>query len=207
MNKVPLYSFKNGLYTIEDTELNLFHKEPWHPAALPDEKVRGTQSPQGHFLEIFAQAGTPYAYAWIKDRQPDGEYLLVYADGSIKGRQYYKNGLLHGPSIYLTAKGHHLADAWFIDGKQAGRSTWYYPDGMLYSRQIHLNGLWHNKQLFYYRDGKIKSELSYLNGKLHGTTILYFLDSSPERILNYDNGTLLNAEVLPPPISTRKIHF
>lgn len=192
------YSFENGQFLIEDKELKIDLKDSWTPQILPQRKVRGTKSTQGHFLEIFAENATPYAYGWIIDKELDGEYLLVYSNGNIKGKQYYKTGKLHGPSTFYTNKGSLLSEGWFFNGLQEGRSNWYYFDGVIYSRQIHQNGQWHGQQLFYYHDGKLKSDLNYNNGKLHGKTYLYYPDGSIEREFDYNNGELIKANITPP---------
>lgn len=193
----PFYHFEKNLITIEDPELNLHYQEEWKPLLIPEDKTRHKHPSSEHFFEVFTQGPTPYAYGWIENKILDGEYLQVYADGKVKGRQYYKKGKLHGPSQFFTASGYILSDAWYLDGLQEGRCNWYYENQQIYSRQIYLKNLWHGIQLFYYPKGTTKSELNYQQGKLHGISKLFYPDGRLERYYEYDNGKLLKHETYP----------
>ncbi len=191
--KKPLYTFENDKISIEDPELNLSFHETFSPLRIPEERKRGITHGKAH-LEVYTHEGTPYAFGWLKNQKLDGEYLHVYPSQKTKGRQYYKDGLLHGPSNFYSPKGKLLSESWFINGQQEGRTNWYYANSRLHSHQFYHKGQWHGIQLFYYIDGTLKSELAYKEGKLHGTTRLFFPDGKLDRLLIYDAGKVTHLE-------------
>lgn len=194
---MSIYQFDGKLLRIEDPVLKISFTEKFAPLLIPKKPERGMKEKSGHFLECFAEKAIPYAWTWIQDKKFDGEYLLVFPSQKVKGRQFYKNGLLHGPSSYFTESGSLLAESWYLNGLQQGKCTWYYSNKSLYSSQRYRDGQWEGMQLFYYQDGTIKSELSYKAGKLDGTSRLFHPDGVLDRLLVFEHGALLKAEIAP----------
>lgn len=192
------YLFDGKQLKIIDEELRLYFEEKFIPLALPTKKEHGVTHKENHVLECFSDGPIPFAYGWIKEKKLDGEYQLVYPDQKIKSKQYYKEGNLHGPSLYFDKHGNLLSESWYINGLQQGKCTWYYPNKNICSKQLFLDGVWHGMQLFYYPNKIIKSELSYKKGRLDGTTRLFHPDGEIERFFIYENGSLIQAQIAPP---------
>lgn len=111
---------------------------------------------------------------------------IYYECGALKGECHFKNGLLHGPSIYYTKHGSLLAKADFVEGIQAGECSWYYLSGALYSKQHFLNGVLEGEQIYFYEDGLVKTVVHYQKGCLVDTGCLYGLEGNPERIIDFN---------------------
>lgn len=120
---------------------------------------------------------------------PFGEKQTAhYADGSLKSEQFYKKGLLHGPSTFYAADGTILAKSWFVEGKQQGKAWTYYPSGALHSLQHFKDGKSEGKQHYFHADGLPKTVLNYIENELEGEILLYYPHGKLKRSLHYAHG-------------------
>lgn len=196
------YLFEEGTLTLIDPHLSLHYREPFTPVLLPplspEELWQGRQVANGYVVQLSRDYGTLYAYGLIHNSHFEGEYVYVYPSGGVRGRHYYLQGLLHGPSRFYSPEGLLLAQSWFLHGKQVGEALWYHREGTISCRQHYKDGLRHGLQEYYYADGTIKTSMNYNSGALDGTTTLYHPDGAIDRTLIYSNDELLSADIAPP---------
>ena len=118
----------------------------------------------------------------------DQKICLYYPDGALKFEQFYREGLLHGPSTFYSQNGAILAQAWFLDGRRQGKMHTYYASGNVHSVQRFRDDLKEGLQQYYYPDALPKSMLPYAEGKLHGDVLLYHYTGLPARKLHFVHG-------------------
>lgn len=194
----PIYRYDDGELILFDPDLELDYRAPFTPPLIPSDRRHGRPAGNSLTVHTTGYGGVTYTFALLRHRRFEGEHLFVYPDGSLKGRQYYLDGQLHGPSRFYSSRGQLTAEAWFLHGQQVGLTLWYYADGSLYSRQRYVRGLRHGAQEYFYRDGTLKTTMNYSHGKLNGETLLYHSDSALDRALVFNNNTLVSADIQPP---------
>lgn len=106
----------------------------------------------------------------------------------VKSKMYFKDGILHGPSLFFAENGNLLAETLYLHGKKEGQSYYYYPSGAVYADQTFVNGLWEGKQLFYYPNGQLKTDMACIQGAFDGKILLYFQNGILQRELHFKKG-------------------
>lgn len=98
---------------------------------------------------------------------------LFYPSGQLKVETFYREGLIHGPSLFYAENGRVLAHSWFLNGRQEGKMWTYYATGPLHSLQLFYKGLKVGLHHYFYPSGLLKSLLPYKEGNLHGQVLLF----------------------------------
>lgn len=111
---------------------------------------------------------------------------LYYSSGALKGESHYKEGLLHGPSIFYNEDGKILAKTFFNEGSPEGECLYYYFSGATYCKQYFSNGLLEGAQAYYHENGEIKTMLHYQQGQLVGEATLYDNAGNMKRKINFE---------------------
>ncbi len=95
----------------------------------------------------------------------EGEWISRRADGTIKTRVNYQNGIKHGTSylFYDDGKTVHL-EMPYVVGARHGASKKYFRDGTLYAETNYSEDRLDGVRSTYYRNGKVKSRLTYRDG-------------------------------------------
>lgn len=136
-------------------------------ALLPEKPTEGQKLPSGHVVNILKQYGkAPEEIRLKKEGVLDGQCVLYYPDGKVKGEAFYHKGRLQGPARVLSPQGELLAISWYSGGQLDGVSKWYYPTGTLYAVHRHEKGILHGVQEYYYENGAPKTLLTYSHGQL-----------------------------------------
>ncbi|HEY4832264.1 MAG TPA: 6-hydroxymethylpterin diphosphokinase MptE-like protein, partial [Waddliaceae bacterium] len=125
---------------------------------------------------------------------PYEEQTLKYPNGNIKRKWFYRDGQLHGPSIFYAENGQLLAEGWFSEGFREGENKQYYLSGKLYSLQNFHKGTLNGKQRYFYENGKLKSLLEYSEGQLDGEVKLFYEDDLPKLEMFFEKGRLSGRE-------------
>lgn len=133
-----------------------------------------------------AFSDTPHL-EWKEPNKKDIESVkFFYASGALKGMTDFKNGLLHGPSIFYNEEGKILAKSFFIEGEPDGECIYYYFSGATYSKQFFFNGLLEGEQIYYYENGEVKTVLNYRQGQLVGAAMLYDKEGNLKRTIHFE---------------------
>ncbi|MGA8164024.1 MAG: 6-hydroxymethylpterin diphosphokinase MptE-like protein [Waddliaceae bacterium] len=172
---VDHYSMEQDSFTISDEEMNIFIEEELRSTLL-------NSSP-----EEICHPGS---------QQLSGKYRSYYPNGAIKGEQYYREGVLHGPSTFFDEKGNLMSRCWYVNGVKQGKARLYDYSGGLHSLTRYRNGVWDGKQEFFYPTGVLKTELNYRMGSLHGEVILYYPNGIKKRELRFSEGKRCGTEML-----------
>jgi antitoxin component YwqK of YwqJK toxin-antitoxin module len=120
------------------------------------------------------------------DGKIEGEMHFFYPS---KGISHYKNGLLHGPSIFFSEKGNILSKSEFYLGKLHGKRMAYYLSGSIYAEEEYVLGKREGQHLYFYENGKIKTLLHYVQDLLDGEVVLFWPDGREKRRLIFQKGT------------------
>lgn len=135
---------------------------------------------------IDPEMGIHYSEEFIP--QDNNNSDLFYPSGNIKHRQFYKHGMLHGPSTYYREDGTILAITWYWNGQKEGKAWMYYASGSLHSLRRYRQGYEEGRQVYYYPNGLLKSQIDYVNHLLDGDVLLYHPNGQLERKLQYIQG-------------------
>jgi len=117
-----------------------------------------------------------------------GIETAYYPDNTLKYKQFYQKGVMHGPAYYYAHDGRVLGQSWYLKGKKQGKSWNYYNDGSLHSLLQFRDGQQEGKQYYFYRSGQLKSKLHYIGGNLDGEVLLYFDSGNLQRRLTFIDG-------------------
>jgi len=177
-----LYSYEKGILIIRDPEFNLSIEEDFNPERVSEERKKAHRDSNDLLT--------------VKPDKFEGQALLLYPDGKIKGEMFYHNDALHGPSSFYLPDGTLIARSWFYQGKRVGKSWQYYPSGQIYSLQRYKEGIRQGRQHYYYPNGVLKTDLNFQEGLLEGDTWLYFPNGKPKRTQRFVKGKLNGTERL-----------
>ena len=87
---------------------------------LPQPTPEESYAFDGQFLTLIdPELGLDYQEPFKPNA--DQKMNLYYPDGALKFEQFYRGGLLHGPSTFYHENGAVLAQAWFLDGQRQGK--------------------------------------------------------------------------------------
>lgn len=162
-----------------------FGDQHFIPVRIPHAPKNLLPLGEHHHLRIHRNFDGVFEYAIYKGDTLDGEYRLTYPSGITKLNCFYKEGALHGSSIFYGEDGTVLTKSLYVLGKQTGTCRWQYPSGKLYSIQHYSNGVWHGKQVYWYENGRLKTEMEYSDGKIDGKVKLYFPQGKLKRELDF----------------------
>lgn len=163
---------KNGLLKIQQNELGIDLEDHFSPKSLGDNPDKRCA----------------WASASNEDGVLDGECRLYDKEGWLKGRCYYKKGLLHGPSTFYGPKGNTLASGWFFNDERQGVNLQYYLSGKVFSIQRFKNNLPHGRQEYFEENGQLKTLCPYEHGLLHGNVELFYADGKKKRTIGFSKG-------------------
>lgn len=169
------YYFEQGIFSIEDSEIDLHYDDEFSPKFVNQVPEKIENESQRFF-------------ASFENGIPDGECVMYDLGGWLKARWYYKNGKLHGPSTFYTKGGNLLARGWFIEDVRQGINQQYYPSGQLYSIERYRDGILEGNQEYYYENGSLKTHFHYSKGFLEGTVQLFYSSGKIKRELNFQEG-------------------
>jgi antitoxin component YwqK of YwqJK toxin-antitoxin module len=171
-----LYSFEHGQYQIHDDEIDFHWEEEFSPSMSLG---KDSKQEKGEFQ--FAEIS-------------EGQFLMFYPDGELKGECFYKNGKLHGPSIFYSKDGIVLAKGWYVENIKQGKNLQYYLSGRICNTKRFKDGELEGLQEYFYDTGMQQAALHYKKGNLDGRVALYNEDGSLRREVHFFDGKLHGIE-------------
>ncbi len=112
----------------------------------------------------------------------NGEWITRRADGSIKTRVNYKNGLKDGYSFLYYADGKTIQlEVPYVSSKKHGVSRKYFDNGQVYSETPYQEDTMHGTRKTYYRSGQLKSAIDYFEGKPSAGLVEYYQSGNQKR--------------------------
>lgn len=174
------YSFEKGLLKIHDPELGIDIEEEFRPLLLSEERKKSSKHEKGFITaerDVF-----------------EGEALLFYPSGQVKGQTFYGHGKdkgkRHGPSTFFSENGTVLSKSWFWNDQRIGKSLFYTLSGNLHSLLRYREGALHGRQEYYFPHGGLKTVMHYQDGLLDGEVLLYYPNGSMKRQIQFAKGLL-----------------
>lgn len=131
-----------------------------------------------------------YATLQYRDGKLNGQKRFYETDGSITGRESYKNDLQHGLAISYHDNGKLAYRGFFKDGERHGEESKYFDNGQLQYSSTYKDGLLtdNGESLIFYKNGQIHSKSILKYGVTIGTSIIYFPDGTIQIKSDYRNG-------------------
>lgn len=141
----------------------------------------------GKYLSFLAN-GKPYSQGTYIHGNLEGEFKFLYFDGSVRGIQYFKCGLLD--SVYKSwfHKGKLSLEGMYDMDEKTGVWKYYHPDGSLWYTETYVAGQLHGNRVFYHKNGKIESEMEYKYGEKNGVNKRYDETGSLVVMFRYEDG-------------------
>ena len=154
-------------------------------------------------------------YEVVDLRSGEQQVRFIYPDSSTYGDLSYRNGGMHGPSVWhypdgsLETKGgllngerHGPWQAWHPNGKKAyeitydlgeitGTERYFFDNGRPSSEEEYAHGTLHGRTVRYYPNGKVMIERNYAWGKEHGETRAYSYEGELQLVRYYDMDRLV----------------
>lgn len=147
------------------------------------------------YVYLFYFSGKPAAEGWYVDQSKDSVWTYYSEfDGSVRIREPYLDGKLHGLSISYYPDGRISQEVEWKQDVKEGAWKQYYKNGVPRLSGHFKNGLLQGTYEVYYPDRTIKIKGNYLLNKSNGTW--YFYNERGEEIyaLEYVNGAPADRE-------------
>ena len=100
----------------------------------------------------------------------DGVTVACYADGTVRSRKAYRDGVL------------------------SGEAQAFHPNGRLAERGPYLEGQRNGLHQTWWPDGREKSRLNFLHGKPQGWSLLYFANGQLDQKNLFEDGVMLSTQ-------------
>ncbi len=141
------------------------------------------------YARLFFESGDEAAHGWYVNQQKDSVWTYFSAvDGSIRIREPYEDGKLHGIVRKYYSNGQVSEEVEWIRGQKQGSWKQYYPSGAPRLSAHYADDLLNGSYKVYFSNGKLEISGELLNGRSHGTWS-YFDDKGEElMILEFVHG-------------------
>ena len=147
------------------------------------------------YTTLYYPGGKEAAEGWHVERVKDSVWTYYSQfDGSIKIREPYENGRLHGKVLLYYTSGDISEEVAWRDQKKHGAWTQYYNTGTIRLSGQYLDDQLHGPYEIFYPDGTPKVTGEYIHNKSNGTWTFY--DESGEEVyaLEYLSGLPVDQE-------------
>jgi antitoxin component YwqK of YwqJK toxin-antitoxin module len=170
-----IYSFEKGMIQINDPEMGLDIKEPFHPDPNSTKRQYG---PNGQLIsEQFYQEGLLH-----------GPSSFFNQKGALLALHWFLRGKRVGKAISYTSGGKISSIYRWQEGVLDGKQEAFYSNGQFKSILQYSVGKLHGDVLLYYPSGELKRELAFDSGKRHGFERLWNESGQLTIEAEYDQG-------------------
>ncbi|MEQ8471281.1 MAG: tetratricopeptide repeat protein [Marinoscillum sp.] len=164
-------------YQYLDDELHGVYTR-YYPNGQPESKISyymGKRHGPSHYydmqgnLQIIKYYDGEFGLVSFQYRGSDGELVdkikfdhnmekieAFFPNGERSAFQEYKNGVLHGQTVYYSSDGKVLEEGFFKEGENQGDYIQYYPNGNERSKTTYLNDEVIGKSYEYFENGKVQ---------------------------------------------------
>jgi antitoxin component YwqK of YwqJK toxin-antitoxin module len=147
------------------------------------------------YTRMFYPSRKPAAEGWFLNQQKDSVWTYYSpSDGSVRIREPYQNGKLHGIVRNYYNSGQVSEEAQWAYGQKQGPWKQYYQTGATRLSAHYRDDLLNGSYKVYFADGTLKIKGELLDSRSHGTWSYY--DESGEELisLEYLNGIPVDRE-------------
>jgi antitoxin component YwqK of YwqJK toxin-antitoxin module len=185
--KIAEYNFKNGklhgVYRTWNENGNLAVETNW---------VNGLSN--GKF-KYFYENGNLKIEGIDSMGKLNGKHTEYYESGKMKKMEFWKNGLIEGPSITFSenaSNGLFTSKISYKAGKRHGKCQWFYEKsvlpGQLKCEANYIDGEQHGLTTWWYDNGQILSKEKFVNGKFHGVKKAWYSNGKIATIEKWKDG-------------------
>jgi antitoxin component YwqK of YwqJK toxin-antitoxin module len=185
--KIAEYNFKNGkshgVYRTWNENGNLEVETNW---------VNGLSN--GKF-KYFYENGNLKIEGIDSMGKLNGKHTEYYESGKMKKTEFWKDGLLEGPSITFSenaSNGLFTSKISYKAGKRHGKCQWFFEKsvlpGQLRCEANYENGEQHGLTTWWYDNGQILSKEKFVNGKFHGVKKAWYSNGKIATIEKWKDG-------------------
>ncbi|RYY27234.1 MAG: tetratricopeptide repeat protein [Chitinophagaceae bacterium] len=176
-------------------ELNYSRRKAAAFRYLPDGSLIGQgtvkdKTETGQWKYTFSSGNITAKGEFNAQGKKTGVWSYYYFDGTLKGTETLKDGVLEGTSIDYHPNGNMSETVVFKNDKREGESkTWYYSGALSKIRQFKDNKL-HGEVISYYSSGELKQKAQYADDLMHGKFISFYRNGKTETEAVYVNDKL-----------------
>lgn len=147
------------------------------------------------YVYLFYENGEPAAEGWYVDQLKDSVWTYYSEfDGSVRIRESYREGKLHGPSRSFYPDGLISEEVWWEEDVKEGEWRQFYQNGAPRLSGHYENGLLQGSYEVYFSNKNIKIKGNYLDNKSHGTWRFFDEEGNEVYALDYIDGAPANME-------------
>jgi len=122
------------------------------------------------YARMFFQSGNEAARGWYVHQQKDSVWTYFSpVDGSIRIREPYEDGKLHGTLRKYYNNGQVSEEVEWIGGQKQGPWKQYYPSGAPRLSAFYADDVLNGSYKVYFSNGTLEISGEMLNGRSHGT--------------------------------------
>jgi antitoxin component YwqK of YwqJK toxin-antitoxin module len=136
--------------------------------------------------------GKTYIKGSYQNNYLNGEYKILFPDGSLSAIQYYRIGSLD--SIYKSFYygGQLAVEGKYMHGNKQGEWKYYHENGKLQYRETYVDGVLNGKVTLYNEEGSMDKEIEYKDNEYHGAYRLYGENNLLAVQYQYENGSFIS---------------
>jgi len=137
------------------------------------------------YARMFFENGDEAAHGWYVNQRKDSVWTYFSpVDGSIRIREPYKDGQLHGIVRKYYSNGRVSEEVEWIEDQKQGSWKQYYPSGAPRLSAFYADDVLNGSYKVYFSNGKLEISGELLNGRSHGTWI--YFDEKGEELMSME---------------------
>ncbi len=125
------------------------------------------------FVGYFANGAKATEGRYRDGEGKEGEWVYYWEDGSVRSRERFQDGNLHGRVDNFHRSGELSSSSTYVNGEETGPYCYYYPNGAKRDEGMKVEGDLHGERLLYRPDGSLERREFYQNGVSHGIQYAY----------------------------------
>jgi antitoxin component YwqK of YwqJK toxin-antitoxin module/predicted negative regulator of RcsB-dependent stress response len=125
------------------------------------------------FVGYFANGAKATEGRYRDGEGKEGEWVYYWEDGSIRSRERFQDGNLHGRVDNYHRSGDLSSSFTYENGEETGPYCYYHPNGAKRDEGMKVQGELHGERILYRADGTVERREFYQNGVSQGIQIAY----------------------------------
>jgi len=147
------------------------------------------------YTELYYENGKKAAQGWYMNKEKDSVWTYFSEfDGTVRIREPYLNGKLHGTAISYYPSGEVSEEIEWNQDLKEGPWKQYYVDGALRLESAYESDRLQGPYRVFYPDSTLKVHGTYLDNRSHGTWDFYDESGSVAYSVEYKNGIPVDQE-------------
>jgi len=198
---------KTGPWKVEYTNTKTLYEASFHEGRPVGEMIRYYESgavrarmmfdslDDRSFTKLYYENGKQAAEGWYVKKVKDSVWIYYSEfDGTVRIRESYKNGNLHGMVRSYYPSGQVSEEVSWLQDKKDGAWRQFYADGTLRLKSMYKNDMLHGSYELFYPDNTIKIRGAYQENQTNGIWSFYDEKGSEVFTIEYVHGQAVDQE-------------